>query len=248
MNMLIETHQHLKECIATKLAQVANESVSQFFDKGGAFGPAELPLFVFLKAVRGKQQGPLQKVLQKKFPWLSDVDIALAKFRLERDAKAAKVDCKVFIPEVVEDFGFIQSNMESILHIPIDHHPHEEEAVFVRILKKLDPFSLNQLEKFLVWSGTEKAEEQLVSVREVWRDLCVKHEINVLRNQDPGNGKLFSWKLYFIARYFKRCLKEKKGQKDTLQTLLSLSLLFDNHEELKESRLIHLADLETDTR
>jgi hypothetical protein len=247
MNCLA-THRYLKTSIAEKLASVANDSVSQFFDRRGSVETLNLPLMSFLKAVKSKRKTQAFNKLLFRFPWLTETDLALAKFRIDRDGRLNGVDPTIFFSEVAEDLELIQSNLESITHVTLDPLVIADEAIFTRILHNLSPYTLHQLEKYLIWKGDAESKAQLNIMDEAWRGLCVKHEINVLRNQDKLNHPIHNWKSYFIARYFKRSTRQSEGQKDVLALLVSLCLLFDNKDLLKESQLIKLADIEMDTR
>lgn len=244
----MDTQTRLKESIAEKLAEVANESVSQFFDKGGCVDQAQIPILSFMKAVRAKSKDRFCQTLELKFPWLSEIDIALASFRVEWEGRQHSCERGVFLNEVKEDFELIESNLLALCHVNMESNPGEEVPIFVRILRELDPYTLNELEKFLRWQDDPAKESQLHAINDAWRNLCVKHEINLLRNQNPRNEPIYSWKAYFIARYIKRCAQEKGDERDALTTLLSLALLYDNRELLVENSLMQLADLETDTR
>ncbi len=245
MEQCFSTHQHLKKSIAEKLADVTNGSVSQFFDKGGCVEGKTLPLLSFLQAVKKPPDKKLKSSLGRRFSWLSDVDLILSDFRISWESKTTAVPRVSFLSEVSEDWEMIQGNLEAIYNVTMEKHPKEQVPIFVKILQGLDPYSLNLLEKYLRSKGD--AELQLSAIEDVWRDLCLKHEINILRNQEPESGVPYPWKIYFIARHFKRCMKEKGNERNPVQTMLGLSLLFDNQEEINKTSVMMLADLETDT-
>jgi hypothetical protein len=229
----MSTNKKLRLAIAAKFAEVANGAVYTFLERNlEEVSQSPLPLYRMNRISAHPEDPALTRLLKERFPWISNTDVTVARCGIDTACQGIEVSGMNFLEQVAEELEFLESNLEAIGHLSIGD---QNSSVFQQILPKLDPITLNQLEKVVSWDQASETAAKLTAISGAWRGQCVEHKINILENQDGSNQALIPWKLFFISRYFHERIRQEESTKH--EALVGFTLALDNREALEQHNL-----------
>lgn len=246
-----DTSEQIRNSIARQMADFANQAVGQFLEDSseGLAAETEIPLLKLTEIVRSHHTRAASAFLKRRCPWISATDVSLGCSAVPAGEASAG---STAMQDVLLRIELMSSSLEAIASLSVElasvTRKQKEPSLFADVLKHLDPFTLNQLEKYLHWllgalEGKPEERKQIQAkidmLDEAWFGCCQQHRMEVLENRGEGEEPLLPWKALFIAVYFRsHCLQ--LSPKSCSSMFPALAMFLDNRDMLQKSGAMDL--------
>ena len=228
----------IKDAIASQIADFANRT-AELLERGkeGVLGDSQLPLLKLIQLLGSGATRAASAFVKKNYPWVSPTDVSLGCYAAGGSSSSRKA-----LTPILEQ---IEGSLEAIAEVSVGLASGENDnSLFFRVLQRLDPYALNELEKYLRWQLSQAKPRTALSkelntklevLSEAWKLCCMQHGVSVLAKEATG----VSWKALFISTYFQsQCLSfQAEFGRDTVP---ALALFLDNRDLLEESGALDL--------